>query len=442
MVDNVPVGRRALALLSLRTALGMAVLDAVMLVVALPTIAADLRVAPSDVLWAVSSYQVAALMLSLPIARLAEHVGARRLFLGGVALFSAGATFGAVAPSLPLLALARLVQGVAVAAVIGLNGGLLRTVEKPDALGRTLAVNAAVISSAAALAPLIGGLLVAQVGWRALLLASLPFAAVALGAGHAAIPDPPCSPHRPAFGAMTLGAAGLGLLGFGLTGFAQGMAATAASGLVASGVVALALAIRSEAGLASPLLPVDLLADRGLRYSYATSLAAYAAELATLASAPFLLVRIHEFPAISAALAMSAWPAAAGLASPGATRLAERHGVSLVGAVGLATTAVTMLLLAMIPASVPDWLPPALLAAAGIGFAAFQTPNAKAILLAAPIRRAASASAMQATARLTGQTLAAALVAALATRGDGWPLLGAALLAALAALASSRRGPP
>jgi DHA2 family multidrug resistance protein-like MFS transporter len=106
----------------------LAVLDAAIVNVALPTIAQSLRVSAGDSVWIVTAYQAALVMGLLPCAALGESLGYRRVFTGGVVLFTVASALCAFAPSLRWLVAARLLQGFGGAAVMALAIALLRQV--------------------------------------------------------------------------------------------------------------------------------------------------------------------------------------------------------------------------------------------------------------------------------------------------------------------------
>ena len=90
----------------------LAVLDAAIANVALPTIAQSLQVTPGTSVWIITAYQTALVMGLLPCAALGESLGYRRVFTVGVALFTAASVLCALSPSLPWLVAARFLQGL------------------------------------------------------------------------------------------------------------------------------------------------------------------------------------------------------------------------------------------------------------------------------------------------------------------------------------------
>ena len=102
-LDGLPAERRTWAAAAIFIALAMASLDTAIANIALPAIAAGLHAGPADVIWVVNVYQIAMVATLLPLAALGEVVGHRRIYLGGLLLFTLASLFCACAWSLPSL---------------------------------------------------------------------------------------------------------------------------------------------------------------------------------------------------------------------------------------------------------------------------------------------------------------------------------------------------
>ena len=111
--DGLNQPQRFWAILTTGIAIFMTVVDSSIANVALPTISADLKADPSATVWIVNAYQVAILLSLLPLASLGDILGYRRVYLAGLALFTAASLACALSGSLPALVLARVVQGSA-----------------------------------------------------------------------------------------------------------------------------------------------------------------------------------------------------------------------------------------------------------------------------------------------------------------------------------------
>jgi DHA2 family multidrug resistance protein-like MFS transporter len=184
--------------------------------------------------------------------------------------------------------------------------------------------------------------------------------------------------------------------------------------LIAGGAVLCALAwwmlYRREAGIADPLLPLDLLRLPLFSLSVGTSIVSFVAQMLAFVSLPFILQSNYGFAPIEVGLLMMPWPLASAVAAPLAGRLSDRWSPALMCSAALAVFSGGLVLLALLPAepAVADiaWR----MALCGFGFSFFQAPNNRTLLLSAPKPRSAAASVMLSMARLTGQTIGAALV--------------------------------
>jgi MFS transporter, DHA2 family, methylenomycin A resistance protein len=153
----------------------MITLDATIVNVALPAIGADLGAAPSTPQWIVDGYTVALASLLLLAGSLADRSGARTGFLVGLAVFVVASAACAVAGSVGFLVAARVAQVVGAAWLMPSSLALItHTFAEPQARRRALAVWGAMSGIGLASGPLVGGILVASVGWRAIFLVNVP----------------------------------------------------------------------------------------------------------------------------------------------------------------------------------------------------------------------------------------------------------------------------
>src|ERR1700737_3501088 len=142
--DGLPVPRRYWAILTIALGLVLAVMDGAIANIALPTIAKDLDASPAFSIWIVNGYQLAITISLLPLASLGEIVGYRRVYLAGLLLFTLASLFCALAHTLLLLTLARILQGFGAAGIMSVNMALVRYIYPRDLLGRGIGINAMV----------------------------------------------------------------------------------------------------------------------------------------------------------------------------------------------------------------------------------------------------------------------------------------------------------
>src|SRR5471030_1399677 len=120
--DGLPKPQRQWAMFAIAIAVTMAVLDSAVANIALPAIARQLGVTPAESVWVINAYQLAIVVLLLPVASLGERIGYRKVYIAGLTLFTLGSLACALSPTLAALVVARIVQGFGAAGIMGVNG--------------------------------------------------------------------------------------------------------------------------------------------------------------------------------------------------------------------------------------------------------------------------------------------------------------------------------
>jgi DHA2 family multidrug resistance protein-like MFS transporter len=181
--DGLPAPRRYFAIAVLLMTLVLVVLDGAIANIALPSIAASFRADPGDTVWVVSSYQLAVLIALLPCGALGEIVGPRRVYLGGVVLFTVASAVCVFAASLPVLVVARFVQGLGGGAIMALAIMNLRFAVPQQLVGPIIGVNAMTIAIAAAAGPGVAGAILSVADWPWLFAVNIPLGILVLLSG-------------------------------------------------------------------------------------------------------------------------------------------------------------------------------------------------------------------------------------------------------------------
>jgi len=408
--DGLPLPRRRLSALAIWLAIAMAVLDGAIANVALPTIAGELHAAPAMSIWVVNAYQLAITVLLLPLAALGDRIGYVRVYLPGLGLFIAGSLGCALARSLDMLIVARVVQGFGAAGIMSMNAALVRATYPARMLGTGMGYNAMVLSVSAAIGPTLAAGILSVVSWPWLFAINVPIGLAAIVLGRRALPRVPGHGRRPDYPSAMLSAATLGLIVFGGETLARTGAASGGACL-AAGLMAGIVLYRRERCRPAPLVPLDLLRIPLFRLSILTSIASFAAQMLAFVAMPFMLQAVLGRGVAESGLLMTPWPLAVGCIAPFAGRLADRVSAGLLGGIGLGVFALGLALLAALPGHPAPWDIGWRMAVCGLGFGLFQSPNNRAMIQAAPRARSGAAGGMLATARLLGQTVGAVAVA-------------------------------
>lgn len=461
--EGLPGRERAFAMAAVMTTTLMAVFDGSMVNIALPQMARSLQVAAPVAVWFANGYLLSAAMTLAIFAALATRFGFRPVFLFGLSLFTLASLGCAMSPSAEMLIGMRILQGVGGAATLSIAPAILRSVFPGRLLGRILGLNALLIASSTAVAPVLGGTLLATLSWQWLFAINVLPGLVALMLAIKAIP------HKPALSTQKFDAIGavlsatmLGALIMAANSFADPHAASHALNATLTGWAALAL----FSGVAfvwhirrvdTPLLPPVIFTSGRFSLAALTSLASFISQGITFVALPFLFQSVYGYSAFTSALLFTPWPVGIVLVAPHAGRLADKYSPAVISTIGLLGFVIGLALLTMLPDHAPAWDIGLRSLVCGMGFGCFQSPNNREMLSNVAREYSGYASGVLAIVRTFGQCLGAALVGVLlavmvsgtsvaleeqAVRVSLWVAVAASGLAMLFSLSRLRRRQP
>ncbi|RZJ99032.1 MAG: MFS transporter [Novosphingobium sp.] len=411
--DGLATPRRYAAIVAVSLGTMIGVIDTGSLNIALPTLAQELNVAPSSVVTLVTAYQLVLIMTVLPLSALGDRLGHRTLYQCGQALYLVATLLCFVAHSLAALVAIRVAQALGAAATASVASAMIRQIYPQARLGRGMALNTMLATLASTIAPSLGGLILSHARWPWLFAICLPLGAVSLLAGSKALPDPVRRAGRYDLLAALLCAATFGLAVVGMESAVHGVPPLLTGLLLVAAIVIGTAFVRREAEQEHPVLPVDLLRDRQIALSSLAGLAGSIATMIVMITLPFRLQQEFHYTPTEAGLVYAAWPMALVLFAPVSGILSDRFRPGLLGIVGTVLGVTGMILLAFLPAH-PEhvdimWRLVVISAGSGIFFA----PNARQIIFAAPMTRAAAAGGLTQTTRMTGQVMGSTITAGL-----------------------------
>lgn len=388
--------------------------DGSVLNVALPAIRASYEAGAAEVQWVVNAYLLPLSALLLLGGALGDHFGRRRLLVGGTALFAIASLVCALAPSLEVLLAARGAQGIGAALLLPNSLALLNAAYEGEKRGRAVGIWAAAGAAAAAVAPLIGGWLVDNVGWPAIFYINLPLAAgaIALALGFVAESGDPGAGRTDYAGAF-LATAGLGGATYGLTLWSSSGRFTPTA--ILSIIIGLALLAgflwveRERRDKA--MMPLSLFKDRCFTGLNLMTLLLYGAFGAVMLLVPYVLIEAGGYSPVQAGLAMLPLPILLTLGSPLMGQLAERIGPQWPLTIGPLVVAAGMVLGVRIEAEAAYWATvfPAISIMA-LGMAIAVAPLTSSVLGSVEQEHVAMASGFNSAVARTGGLVATALL--------------------------------
>ena len=269
-----PRSRPGLALAIILTCQLMLMVDATVMNVAVPRIQQGLHFSPSSLAWVMDAYTLTFGGLLLLGGRLGDLFGRRRLFTGGILLFTLASLAGGFATSAAWLLAARVVQGVGAAAAGPSAIALLNsTFTEAKARVRALSLFAGMSSAGFAIGLILGGVLTELASWRWVLFINVPFGLVAAALAPRFLKQPPRHETRLDVVGAVAATAGVGSLVYGLIHAAStGWVNTLTIAPIVVGLALIATFIVLQAWVEHPLLPLHLFRDRNRAAAYANYL--------------------------------------------------------------------------------------------------------------------------------------------------------------------------
>jgi EmrB/QacA subfamily drug resistance transporter len=436
----------------------MTALDNLVVATALPVLRTRLHAGLSGLEWTVNAYLLAFACLILTGAALGDRFGRRRMYVLGIAVFTAASAAAALSPSVGALIAARVVQGAGAAIAFPLTLTLISEAFPAEKRGAAIGMWGAIGGMAVAFGPLIGGAIINGINWHWIFWVNVPVGVALIALAPSRLSESFGPRPRIDIPGVVLAATGsLGLTWALVRASSVGWGSFEVIATLIAGAALIAAFLAWERRASSPMLPLDLFRHRGFATANAVSFFMYAG----LFGALFLMTQLLQFAQgdspLGAGIRMLPWTAAPGVISPIAGTLADRFGNRPFMIVGLAMQAIGLgWIAAVVTADVGYAQLGLAFAVAGVGIGMVFPTVANAVLGSVSLAEAGVASGANSTVRELGGVFGVAVLAAvLARRGiysspqtfiDGftpalWVAVGLSALGMLAAVLSPGRRP-
>jgi EmrB/QacA subfamily drug resistance transporter len=415
--------RRWLGLITIALGVALIVVDTTIVNVIVPSIVRDLGVTSVQAQWIQESYAIVFAALLLLVGRVADMVGARRVFLAGVIVFGATSLLAGLAPTGELLVLARFLQGIGAACILPTSLALLNAMFTGKARGQAFAVWGSTIGAATALGPLLGGWLSEHASWRWAFGINIPIVIViCVGALVFIAPSPRNAGKIDVIGAVS-SIAGLGLLAFGLIeGRTYGWILTPAGGpspvliaLILAAVALIGFTVRqvalSRREPTKALMDVRLFSIGSFRNGNIATLIIGLGEFGIVAVLPLWLQFALGYSPVQAGLALVPVAVGSFVASGASFGLASKMSALGLVRLGLALEVVGLVALGVIARPDSPWWSIAtalFFYGIGVGFATAQVTNV--VLADVPEESSGQGSGVQSVFRQLGSALGIAVL--------------------------------
>ncbi len=381
-------------------------------IIALPAIGSEFSMDAITLSWVVSSYLLSSAVFLLPIGRVADIYGRKKILLLGIIAFTVFSFLVAITSSTPLLIALRALQGIGSAMIFGTSVAILTSAFPARERGRALGINVASVYLGLSLGPFLGGILTESLGWRSIFWVNVPLGLIVILMILWKLKGEWTEAKGEKFdftGSVIYGVSLITVM-YGMSILPQ----LSAVWFLIAGFLCLLAFIWWEMKSSSPLLNLNLI-KRNAVFAF-SNIAAFINYSATFAVAFLLSLYLQYTQGMSAqtaGLVLIAQPVVMAIISPLAGRFSDRVEPRVIATFGMALTAAGLLYFSFINPDTPMVVIILGLLIVGLGLALFSSPNTNAIMSSVESRYYGVSSAILSTMRMVGNMFSMGIVTVL-----------------------------
>lgn len=377
--------------------------------IALPSIGGELAMDAILLGWVATAYLLAAAMFLVPLGRIADIYGRKRIFTYGMITYTAASLLSAISTSAAMLISFRVLQGIGGAMIFSTGVAILTSVFPPEERGRVLGINVAAVYAGLSLGPFVGGLLTQYLGWRSIFWANVPLGLLIIALIFWKLKGEWAEAKGEKFdiaGSIIYSLMLIAIM-YGFTILPE----LPGAGLILAGGLGIVAFVKWETKVKSPVLDVRLF--RNNTVFALSNLAAFINYSATFAVSFLLSLYLQYIKGLTpqiAGLVLVAAPVVQAIFSPFAGRLSDKIEPRIVASLGMGLTVIGLIFFIFLGNTTSLWFIIAGLIILGFGFALFSSPNTNAVMSSVEKRFYGVASATLATMRQIGMMFSMGVV--------------------------------
>jgi EmrB/QacA subfamily drug resistance transporter len=373
-------------------------------VIALKYIDTEFAVDAMLLSWIATSYLLAAAVFLVPFGRIADIYGRRKIFIYGIVIFTISSFFCAISPSIIVLIIFRILQGMGSAMIFGTSVAIVTSVFPVGERGRALGINVTAVYLGLTLGPFLGGFLTQHFGWRSIFLINVPLGIIVIFFTIWKMKGEWADAKGESFdlrGSIIYGIVLVSVM-YGLSLLPNILGAW----LIFFGIAWALLFIYWEKKVEHPVVNMNLFYNnRTFTFSNLAALINYSATFAVSFLLSLYLQYIKGLPPQSAGMVLMAQPFVMTVLSPMAGKLSDRVEPRIVASMGMVVMTIGLFLFSLLDNETTLTFIIFNLILLGFGYALFSSPNTNAIMTSVEKRYYGIASGTLGTMRLVGQML-------------------------------------
>jgi len=371
--------------------------------VALPSIGHDLSMDAISLGWVATIYLLASATFLVPIGRIADIYGRKKIFTYGMLTYTIASLLSAISTSAAMLISFRVLQGIGGAMVVSTAVAILTSVYPPEERGRVLGINVAAVYTGLSVGPFVGGILTQHLGWRSIFWINVPLGLLMVALIFWKLKGEWAEAKGEKFDIA--GSIIYSLMLIAITyGFTM-LPELPGAVLILAGIAGIIAFIKWENRAKHPLLDIGLFRKNTVfAMSNLAALINYSATFAVSFLMSLYLQYIKGLNAQDAGLVLVAAPVVQAIFSPFAGRLSDKIEPRIVSSAGMGLTVIGLIFFTFLGNTTSLWFIIAGLITLGFGFAFFSSPNTNAVMSSVEKKFYGVAAATLGTVRQVGMT--------------------------------------
>jgi EmrB/QacA subfamily drug resistance transporter len=377
--------------------------------IALPSIGDELAMNAILLSWVATAFLLAATMFLVPLGRIADIYGRKRIFTYGMIIYTAASALSAISTSGTMLIAFRILQGIGGAMIYSTAVAILISVFPPEDRGRVLGINVAAVYAGLSIGPFVGGLLTQYLGWRSIFWVNVPLGLLMLALTFWKLKGEWAEAKGEKFDIVGSIIYSLMLVAI-MYGFTM-LPGLPGAGLILAGALGIVAFVKWETKVKSPVLDIRLFRNNTVfALSNVAALINYSATFAVSFLLSLYLQYIKGLSPQNAGLVLVAAPLMQAIFSPLAGRLSDKIEPRIVASAGMVLTVIGLIFFIFLDQTTSLWFIIVGLIILGFGFALFSSPNTNAVMSSADKKFYGVASATLSTMRQLGMMFSMGMV--------------------------------
>lgn len=393
----------------------LSTIDGSIVNIALNTLVDSLHEPLAVIEWVVLAYLLVNATLMLSIGRLADMIGKKKIFIGGMATFTLGSVLCGLSPNVTMLISSRVVQAIGAAMMMAVGMAITTECFPPQERGKALGINGIFVSIGVITGPTVGGIILQYLSWHWLFFVNVPVGIIGILLALLFIPD--IKPQ----GKEKFDFMGAGTMFVCLISFLMALSIIQTEGfknwiiyvLLIISVVMGVLFIRTEKRAPQPMIDLHLFENSLFSINLATGLLIFVASAGVTLLIPLYFQNVMGFDPQKTGLLMIISPIAMALAAPISGSLSDKIGSRKLTTIGLSVALFGYLFYILFSSTSSILLYVVAFLLTGTGMGIFQSPNNSAVMGSAPKSRLGVASGLLSLTRTLGQTVGISILGAL-----------------------------